>query len=180
MEGYAQLSWRMTTNTDLAIVRRFVTLNTQNLLYLQAELTVLEKRLREIERENCASDVGDRRAYSRDWEKLSNANASEGGDDKQWRMFLLIREKLSEYSTYHMRRVFLIYEALRDLDKALTQQTIISQRQRPSPNGLIVLRGILEDADKPDYLLGKEHNTWNEERLCWDRYHTAQVQGNKD
>jgi hypothetical protein len=101
MEGYAQLSWRMTTNADLAIVRRFAALNTQNLLYLQAELRVLEKTLREAECENCASDIGERKTYSRDWEKLSNANASEGGDDKQWRIFLLIREKLSEYSTYH-------------------------------------------------------------------------------
>jgi hypothetical protein len=59
--------------------------------------------------------------------------------------------------------MLLIYKALRDLDKALAQQATISQLQRPSPNGVSVLRGILEDPDKPDYLLGEECNTWNDE-----------------
>ena len=38
MEGYAKLSSLMANDTEFAMYRKFGTLNTQNLLYYQAEL----------------------------------------------------------------------------------------------------------------------------------------------
>jgi hypothetical protein len=98
MEGYAQLASRMSNHTDLAIFRRFGALNAQNFLYLQAELTELESRLRDKEKLNCQSDDERKRWYARDWHSLSKASTAEGGDESQWLLFLEIRAKLKEYS----------------------------------------------------------------------------------
>lgn len=81
MEGYAQVAWRMSAYKETAMVRRFAELNVQNFLYMQAELSRLEDRLKEKEQESCFSRDDWRRCYARDWHTLSNANAAEGGDE---------------------------------------------------------------------------------------------------
>src|SRR6266516_7333070 len=45
VRGYPSLSYEMGRNPEVAIIRRFGALNVQNLLYLQARLTVLEQQL---------------------------------------------------------------------------------------------------------------------------------------
>jgi hypothetical protein len=47
MEGYAKVAHLMGTHGEFGIFRRFQTLNMQNLLYLQAEITHLEAELRQ-------------------------------------------------------------------------------------------------------------------------------------
>lgn len=98
MEGYAQLAWRMANHTDLGILRRFAPLNVQNLLYLQAELTDLETKLRNLEKANAASGEEPRKWYSRDWRFLAESQETEGNGGSQWLVFLEIRAKLREYS----------------------------------------------------------------------------------
>jgi hypothetical protein len=99
MEGYAQLAWRMSVHGDLAIVRRFAALNIQNILYLQAELVHLERRLREKEIASNRSENERLRWHARDWQTLSQDQAPGGEDECQWRLWLRIRERLREYST---------------------------------------------------------------------------------
>jgi hypothetical protein len=99
--GYAEMSGLMGKSPEFAIFRRFGALNAQNLLYLQAELTGLEKKLKEHELDDQCSDTGFRSVYSRDWETLASSCDLHSGaenDPKQWQTFMAIRAKLKEYS----------------------------------------------------------------------------------
>jgi hypothetical protein len=98
MEGYAQIAWRIANHDDLGIFRRFAALNAQDLLYMQAELRVLELKLRQQETSNSRSGNERQTWYSRDWQTLSKAEKVEGTRDTQWQTFLEIREKLAKYS----------------------------------------------------------------------------------
>ena len=89
----------MSVHGDLAMVRRFSALNIQNILYLQAELVHLERRLRDKETASNRSENERVRWHARDWQTLSQDQAPEGEDECQWRLCLRIREKLREYST---------------------------------------------------------------------------------
>ena len=93
--GYANLSSVMATDRELAIYRRFGALNSQNLLYYQAELLGLEDDLREISAEDRRSQDPDKRLYGDNWYELSNA---EPGKDMQLQKVLQIRKLLKEYS----------------------------------------------------------------------------------
>lgn len=101
MEGYAKLASLMGAHPEVAILRRFGALNTQNLLYLQAELVALENDLRQFSHEDSTSQDPNRELYSRDWYSLSmsksDANNCEGVGN-QFRVVLMIRDKLKEYS----------------------------------------------------------------------------------
>ena len=100
--GYRRLASAMGESPQWAIFKRFGTLNAQNLLYLQAELTSLENKLLEYIKEDQAAIGGDRDKYDRDWETLKascdNDHPAPGNDSKQWKTFLEIRAKLKEYS----------------------------------------------------------------------------------
>ena len=98
MAGYAKLASLMGAHPEVAIFRRFGSLNTQNLLYLQAELTGLESELRCVEQEDLESGDLDRSIYGRDWQTLSES-VQAPGYGRQWTLFLDIRKKLEEYST---------------------------------------------------------------------------------
>ena len=97
MAGYARLASLMGTYPEVAIFRRFGALNVQNLLYLQAEITILENELRRTENADLESADQDRAIYGRDWQTLSDS-IDGSGDGSQWRTFLKNRERLKEYS----------------------------------------------------------------------------------
>jgi hypothetical protein len=104
MSGYTELSTLLAGHPEMAIFRTFGVLNTQNLIYLQAELSLLEKEWREIELEDKSSTDPTRQVYNSDWKKLSGSITS-GEDSLQWEKFLEIRKKLREYSeSMHQRR----------------------------------------------------------------------------
>jgi len=81
---------------ETAIFRRFGALNAQNLLYLQAELTYLEKQLRKCERADNKSPEGLKSRYALDWFWLSRSAAD--GDEEQWELVKKMRVTLKEYS----------------------------------------------------------------------------------
>jgi hypothetical protein len=94
MEGYAKVAALMGTHPEFAMLRRFRTLNLQNLLYLQAEITHLEAELVRRAEEDVMS--GNRPDHPHDWWSLSQGE--EFGDARQWETVLEIREKLERYS----------------------------------------------------------------------------------
>ena len=111
MEGYAKIAEKMGAHPEIAILRRFATLRVQNLLYLQAELIVLESRLREY----MSVDIGaGRTGYALDWDQLSKSvyestpDVAQSIDEidvipleqRQWSTMLLIRKKIKEYGVY--------------------------------------------------------------------------------
>ena len=102
-EGYPKMGLLMGKCPEYAILRRFGALNAENLLYLQAELKVLETKLRMYQEADRNSGHDERKIYSLDWETLensgNNATTTSGNDGNQWKTILTIREKLKEYST---------------------------------------------------------------------------------
>jgi hypothetical protein len=98
MAGYNMLGSMMGAHPEVAIVRRFGALNAQNILYLQAELTTLELKLKRCAKADADSAHQKRTVYDRDWQTLSGSLQSQDGDPEQWMTILNIREKLKEYS----------------------------------------------------------------------------------
>lgn len=96
--GYPTIATLMGAYPEVGIFRRFGALNARNLLYLQAEVTSLEKQLEEVEKADLESGHPDRSIYSRDWRTLAEPIEVLGRDDTQWKLFLRLREKLYEYS----------------------------------------------------------------------------------
>lgn len=90
MSGYAALAERMSMSADLTSIRRFSSLNYQNLLYLQAELTDLEAEWRKKEKDRDELTDREKKYPSHDWVSLSKS--------PDWRTFELIQKKLKEYS----------------------------------------------------------------------------------
>lgn len=98
--GYSILASLMGAYPEVAIFRRFGAINARNLLYLQAELTALEKKLLDAEKADLESGHPDRSIYSRDWRTLAESIEAPDGDGSQWQIFLRLREKLREYSKH--------------------------------------------------------------------------------
>lgn len=94
--GYHAVARFLDVDTRVPIVRRFGVLNTQDLLYMQAELVQLERELECIAREDAESQDPERTAYCHSTKAL--LQSLQGGDDFQWRKMLEIREKLRQYS----------------------------------------------------------------------------------
>jgi hypothetical protein len=92
--GYPQVADFMREYPTLAMVRRFRGLNARNLLYLQAELVLIEKRLLELEKADAKNDAT--KQYARDYRWLMPSVGEEGGE--QWQLIQKMREKLKEYS----------------------------------------------------------------------------------
>lgn len=95
--GYAQLAEFM-TKTHHGMIRRFKDLSTQNLLYLQAELYQLRF---ELDRETAADaqcpPADERSKWDYHWRLLATSGQRPGVDDKRWKTWLKMRERLYEY-----------------------------------------------------------------------------------
>lgn len=95
VEGYPRLACHMGKYTSAQIFRRFSSLNSQNLLYLQAELIHLEQKLRGLEAKDKVSDKGRQRSFSVDWYWLNESRLEHG---EQIQTTMAVRGKLKEYS----------------------------------------------------------------------------------
>jgi hypothetical protein len=93
--NYHSLANLVAKQPGFAILRRFSELNAKNILYMQAELAILEDELAELEHEDLNSDDVTHRKYQ--WEAYELIRAPPG-EDKQWQKILEIRAKLKEYN----------------------------------------------------------------------------------
>jgi hypothetical protein len=100
---YPKLAGKIEILPEIGIFRRFGALNAQILLYLQSELIHLEGQLRNIERRDSKSNVGNKSKYSRDYYWL--LHSAEDGDDTQLRIFQEIKEKMRAYSSWRWSHV---------------------------------------------------------------------------
>lgn len=95
--GYAQLAEFM-TKTRHGMMRRFKDLSTQNLLYLQAEIYQLRFELdRETAADAQCQRTDERSNWDFHWRLLATSGQRQGVDDKRWRIWLNLRERLYEY-----------------------------------------------------------------------------------
>jgi hypothetical protein len=90
--GYPQIATIIAHNLEMLMVRRFRALNARNLLYLQAELVYIERRLFECEKRDPRSH------YSRDYEWLMISVDGKTPAGEQWKLIQEVRAKLKEYS----------------------------------------------------------------------------------
>jgi hypothetical protein len=102
--GYPSLAAFIASDRDhsAAIYRRFDRLSARNLLYLQAELVILEKKQDELDQHDLNSDDIDVKGKARNWETLL-ARAQSGSDDEakeRVQVAKAIRDKIKEYSQY--------------------------------------------------------------------------------
>lgn len=109
--GYPRLAQEMGDAPSIAIVRRFTNLNNESLLYYQAQLVVLEKELRKLQRRDARPSAGNEPEpdpqCSRDWEWLGVWSP----ECEQWKKVIEIRQILKEYSTLDFDRA-LVYPLL--------------------------------------------------------------------
>ena len=82
---------------DITIFRRFSELNVENILFLQAEISHLEERLKDLRHDEDMQ--GDEKGLhpQRNWVKLSQPD-DDGEYCAQWELMTEIREKLEQYS----------------------------------------------------------------------------------
>jgi hypothetical protein len=97
MKGYTKIAALMGKYPNLGMVSQFSSLNIQNLLYMQAELAELQQQLHELQVYNDRSENPNMARFSRSWVLMSSAEADEESNE-QWKVALLIREKLKQYS----------------------------------------------------------------------------------
>lgn len=90
--NYDTLADLIASQPSVSIFRRFAKLNAKSLLYLQAELALLEHQLEKLESADQTSDDLNKRQFQ--WEVRRLAE-SEG---EHWQKVLQIRAKLKEYS----------------------------------------------------------------------------------
>ena len=104
LEGFHSLSALLASDPDLQVYRRFDSLASRNLLYLQAEILDLEACLEELD----AADLEVANAEESEWMevKLSarcweafveKAESGEEREAKRMRLIRQIRERLAEY-----------------------------------------------------------------------------------
>jgi hypothetical protein len=92
MAGYNEFANLIGSYPELTIYRKFATLTSKNLLYMQAELIYLENQLRVISEVD--HEDPEKRGFGVSWEALNEAS---GDGAAQKRIVLEIRQKLKEY-----------------------------------------------------------------------------------
>lgn len=94
--GYDELAALMVKDKGLSTFRSYMKLNTQNLLILQAEITLTEKELRKIIQEDQSSGEFHREKY-----RACVSYMKEGFESSaQWEKWMALRELLEKYSKW--------------------------------------------------------------------------------
>lgn len=119
MGSYTALAAFMAAYPDVAVFRTFSELNRKNLLYMQAEIAILEDELNDIADED--SKDTHRKDFATNWRSLAKecrenekkariaemqglpVQLQKTRDGWQWQTFLRIRKLLHEYSRWSTR-----------------------------------------------------------------------------
>jgi len=96
--GYPRFSERIAVKPETGIYRRFDALNARRILYLQAELCVLELAIQEIEARDSTDKENKRSGYATDYQEMLDTPSNQHREQLE-----LIKEmgrKLDEYSKW--------------------------------------------------------------------------------
>ena len=96
VRGYPKFAGQIGLRPKLSIFRRFGALNAENLLYLQAELVLLEKALEDQQHIDDTSTHLRKSKYALNWYQLRNS--AHNGDTTQLDLVYKIRKTLKQYS----------------------------------------------------------------------------------
>jgi hypothetical protein len=162
--GYPMIADFMSEYPEVAMVRRFRALNARHLLYLQAELAQIEKKLLEQEQIDAKEkDHPDKLNYAIDYFWLMDSAKEK--DNVQWGLIKEMKEKLKEYSKYYTtRRDDISNMTNTEADEVLIQQTTLAQVSNPSKHDATIMREWYLRQDRKDLggrpLLGDDRSTW--------------------
>jgi hypothetical protein len=109
LRGYADFSHFIASDYSLSVYRKFAVLGARNILYLQAELQLLELQLGELDDEDKktigwsrdSNEALEIEKAARSWEDL-NRLATEGDEEKARKLAMIckIRKLMKEYGSY--------------------------------------------------------------------------------
>jgi hypothetical protein len=160
VEGYPRLAAQMGHYPETGIYRRFASLNSQSLLYLQAELVHLEKKVRQLETIASREQGGNKYLYAKDWYWLKVSE--EDGENELWQTVQETKAKLKEYSA--LFSLFTNYFGLfakAFTDDALLQQVTLSALPEPNAYSLRTLRHWLQEKSLGNLaLIGEDSKVW--------------------
>ncbi|KAF1967562.1 hypothetical protein BU23DRAFT_542456 [Bimuria novae-zelandiae CBS 107.79] len=139
VRGYPQFASKIELRPEFAIFRRFGGLNAENLLYLQAELSMLEEDLQLQQKIDSESNHERRSKYALNWYQLSRSRSH--GDTTQLDLVFRIRDTLKQYND------------------ALIQQAQILRYPPPSQKDLGYVQNFL-DVDLKYALSGADAEIW--------------------
>ena len=135
--GHKEIAEVMANWPVNAIFRRFGCLNLLNLLYYQAELARLERRLRIISKKDSNSGDRFRERYRMDFDNLAQGTTENGINTQQWDLILKIRQLLKEYSLYFVG--LMSFPADKVIDEAVIQNGQILRLDSPQSADLRTL-----------------------------------------
>jgi len=111
LRGYVDFSHFIASDYSLSIYRKFAVLGARNLLYLQAELQLLERQLGDLDKadkktiaeSNDATEQIETEKAARSWDDLKlQANAGNNKQIGKLRMIYRIRKLMKEYGRYEL------------------------------------------------------------------------------
>ncbi|OCK98222.1 uncharacterized protein K441DRAFT_482695, partial [Cenococcum geophilum 1.58] len=147
LEGFHSLSALLASDPDLQVYRRFDSLASRNLLYLQAEILDLEARLEELD----TADL-----------EVANAEESEWMEVKLsarcWEAFVEKAESGEEREAERMRLIRQIRERLAEYQDAIIRQSTILNLENPNARVRSAITGWFEQ-NRP--LVGHGRNLFN-------------------
>jgi hypothetical protein len=94
--GYPRLAERVALKPATGIYRRFDALNSRHILYLQAELCILEKELHGLEHQDRKNPNGTRSKFAIDYQRMLETPVDE--DQRQLELIGTMHKKLDLYS----------------------------------------------------------------------------------
>ncbi|KAF8856779.1 hypothetical protein BDZ45DRAFT_803912 [Acephala macrosclerotiorum] len=142
LRGYRKLAALMGASRELAIFRRFDSLNMLKIMSLQAELIELEDHYKQAcNEDDDRSAHHDRQWYTRSFKALLDDTTP----SRQRENFLKIRKKLTEYN------------------EALLQVALLEKLPPPSPFSLDGLRAWLTNELQDDFPVARECFTWDKD-----------------
>lgn len=162
MDGYAKVAHLMSKYEEFAILKRFKTLNYQNLLYRQAEITYLQEDLEKLS-ERDGTDPA-RQYYTKDWWALAHTETKKEGGE-QWRKVQQIRKKLDDYSI-KTRRPYLSWSIADKimLDDQLLKLVTLAKLDRPASSDVRFLKDWFERRDMGFFpIWGLDKQSWEDE-----------------
>jgi hypothetical protein len=136
--GFVDFSEFIASDFSLSIYRKFRVLGARNLLYLQAELQLLECQLKAVDEEdkrtiawsNDEKEALDTEKAARSWDFMKEQ--ANGGDEKQagkLRMIYKLRKLMKEYGGYDSRRCS--QDLLTQTEEALLRHNQVLQLEKP-------------------------------------------------
>lgn len=106
LNGFSTFAAYITSDSELAIYRKFDFLSARNLLYLQSELIALEAELKEFDAHDLKEEKKENMNVmlsSRCWEIFEKrARDSNRAESERMRVILRIRVLMKEYREYHI------------------------------------------------------------------------------